>query len=321
MRRSNLFTLLLAFTLVVASATSCLKSDSDYRKQIKIDDQKLAEYMASKSIHAEKHKTGFYYEVVNAAVGSSELKKNDVVSFYYIISTLDGKEIETNYTTSTHMGITLPGSPALLKLNTMTVIPEALDYGISLMNVGSVYRFYVPSYLAYGSYSTADFGPHTNFIIQVEVVGVQKEADIEDLQRDSIDRYVAQHYPEHQKFASGLYFIDSIPGSGPRPSSGSLAVVDVKRMYLDNSVTLNNEGVSIYLDRGNNAPGLEEGIKLTREGGSSILIMPASIGFRQSVCVIPQKTRAKLYQDKIITNNVEPYSILKYNINLKSVLY
>lgn len=313
MRKSNLMMVAVAVMAVVFSATSCLKSESEYEKQVKIDDKILADFIAAQSVTAQKHSTGFYYQVIEPNDEGAALKKNDVVIFDYSIYTLSGTLIQTN---------TIEGGvPAMLKLQTMTVIPEALDYGVSLMKVGEKYRFYIPSYLAYGSYSTADFSPHTNFIVDLEVTDVKSEDEIEAAQKDSIANYVAEHYPEMVASPSGLYFLDSIPGTGSKPMSNSVAVVDIKRRYLDNTVTMSNDAATIYLDRNLNAPGLEEGIKLTKEGGTSVLVMPASIGFRQSVCVIPQKTRAKLYEQQIINNNIEPYSILKYTVKLKSVMY
>ncbi len=80
-----------------------------------------------------------------------------------------------------------------------------------------------------------------------------------------------------------------------------------------------NEGAVIHLDQNQAVEGLEEGIKLTKEGGTSVMIMPASIGFQQSVCVIPERARDDLFQDRIINNNVKPYSILKYIVKLKAV--
>jgi len=64
---------------------------------------------------------------------------------------------------------------------------------------------------------------------------------------------------------------------------------------------------------------LEEGLKLMKSGGSAILVMPSSIAFKQSVCVIPRKVRQELVRDKIIIEEVLPYSILKYVVKLKAV--
>jgi len=311
-KRKKLMGLFVAIGVVFA-ATSCLKSESDYDKQVKIDDKILADFIASQSITAQKHSTGFYYQVIHSQDGGQQLKKDDVVSFDYSIYTLSGSLIQTNTDED--------GLPAVLKLQTMTVIPEALDYGVSLMKVGDRYRFFVPSYLAYGSYSTEEFSAHTNFIIDVEVKELLSESEIESAQIDSISNYVAEHYPDYQQTESGLFFVDSLEGAGVPPMDGSAVIVDVKRKYLDGTLTMANTDATIYLDRGWNAEGLEEGLKMMKPNGAAILIMPASIAFGNSVCVIPQKERQRLFEKQILTHNIEPYSILKYVVKVKSIMH
>lgn len=316
MKRSLI--LMLAVIFAAFGAQSCLKGDNDYEKQKKYDDNLLAEFIAFHNLSATRHSTGFYYmDITSESLSSvattksnveAELKKGDVVTFYYKMSLLSGPLVETNL---------LGGKPAKFKLMSYTVIPEALDEGVSLMRVGSKYRFFIPSYLAYGSYSTSDFGLHSNFIVEIEVTGKETESDLEDFQRDSISRYVNANYQEFKEYASGLFFIDSIPGSGNRPFAHSAVIFDFARKNLDNSLILQANGAQAYLGRDMAVQGLEEGLKLMRENGTAIMIMPASIGFRQSVCVIPRSARAKLYNDRIINNNVEPYTMLKYVVNLK----
>ena len=316
------FILMMAVVFAAFGAQSCLKSDNDYKKQQKVDDKILAEFVATSAATATRHSEGFYYMNIPSmtldAIPNSgkELKKDDVVSFNYKISLLNGNVIETN------VGDVSEGSqPAMIKLMTYTVIPEAIDYGIRLMKVGETFRFFIPSYLAYGSFSTKDFGPHSNFIVDIEVTGVQSESELDDIQRDSIANYVAANYSnlEFKEYASGLYMIDSIAGEGDRPFSNSIVILDFARKYLDETLIHSVNGAEVFLDRGMAVQGLEEGIKLTREGGTSILIMPASIGFKQSVCVIPEKARDPLFRSQIINNNVRPYSILKYVLKLKVV--
>lgn len=311
------FILFMAVVFASFSAQSCLKNENEYEKQKKVDDQILAEFVQNNAQNATRHSAGFYYEKLDGSENASlpqagaELKKNDIVTFKYRMSLLNGAHIETNWGED--------NKPEKMKLMTYTVIPEALDHGVNLMKVGETYRFYIPSYLAYGSYSTEEFGPNTNFVIDIKVLGVESEEQIELAQLDSIANYIAASNEDYMELESGLYLKDSIPGTGGVPFNGSGVVIDFTRKYLDNSVIYNVEGTTLYLDRGMAVPGLEEGIKLTKEGGTSVLIMPASIGFKQSVSVLPRSARPKLFQDKIINNNVEPYSILKYVVNLKVV--
>lgn len=313
-----------AFLLIaVISVTSCLDSESDYEKQVKIDDKILAQFVENNSLTtAQRHSSGFYYIALESDVESTgaqigtPVKKGDVVTFNYTISRLTNS-MTTMQTSVPNLIESYEG--AKVKILSRTIIPEALDYGISLMKVGDKYRFLVPSYLAFGSYRSQHFAPNSNFIIDVTVVDVDTESNIDDAQREEIANYVAINYPQAQNYASGLYFIDSIPGSGKKPFDSDRVVIDFKRKLLDNTNIGSAENAAFFLNTASAVLGLEEGLKLMREGGHSILIMPSSIGFKQSLCVVPDKARAELFRDRLINTDVRPYTILKYVVNLKTV--
>jgi len=303
--------------------TSCLKGESDYDKQVKIDNQRLSKYITDNNIPAQRHSEGFYYQVLTANSSGATLKRDDVVSFHYTISVLN-----TTTELNTFMKITPAiletndqqgAKPLYFKLLNYSIIPEGLDYAVSLMKVGEKYRFYLPSYLAYGSYNTTDFPTNSFFMIDIRVVSAKTESDIDVIQRDSIETYVKAKYATYNKTTSGLFFVDSIPGTGRMPNTIDYVTVDYSRKYLNNNVIKSGLGVSFFLNQGQAVDGLDEGIRLMKEGGSAIMIMPSSIAFKQSLCVIPQKTRKNLLDDRIISSDVLPYSIVKYVVKLKSV--
>lgn len=317
MKRVFNLTLLSVATLFLA--TSCLNTESDYDKQVKEDDRILAAHMSDNNISAELHRTGFYWEILStggsvATRAGAELREGDIVQFQYKLSKLDGTLIENQ------IGEGKPSS--LIKLKNMTVIPQALDAGIALMSVGDTYRFYVPSYLAYGGWATPQFGAYTNFIIEIYVL---ERVDAEDIATDEeqlIANYADEHYGEFpvQVTSSGLVFVDSIAGEGITPAHSSEVVVDIQRVTLDGKVTMKRESEIMRIGAGNLTAGLEEGLKLMKEGGEAILLLPSSIAFKESVTVVPEKARDRLYNDNIITHNVAPFTPVKYIIKLKSVV-
>ncbi len=329
---------MLTCLMVGVVMTSCFGIESDLEKQMKIDDQIISKYLADNGIQAQRHSLGFYYiqtpqitlhqnnasatnasatnaSAQNAAIYypgyGTQLKQNDIVNFYYTISLLNGTVVETN----TGEG----GVPAKFRLLTQTIIPEGLDLGINMMKVGESYRFYMPSYLAYGTYSCEHFPAFSNFIIDIMVTGVETPTQIDDAQRDTIENYVAARYQDYIMFPSGLCYIDSIPGNGIKPFTGDRVVIDFKRKYLDNKEIKSTEGVQFLIGNGQAVEGLEEGLKQMKEGGVSILFMPASIAFKQSICIIPEKARKELLEDQLITSEVLPYSIVKYIVKLRLV--
>ncbi len=332
-RNSGLSVKMLSCFIVGLVVTSCFGLESDLEKQMKIDDQIIAKYLADNDIQAQRHRIGFYYMqtpqitlhqgsgLSNNGTGAdalifypgygTELKMNDVVSFYYTISLLNGTVVETNAGPG--------GEPAKVRLLTQTIIPEGLDLGIDMMKVGESYRFYMPSYLAYGTYGCEHFPANSNFIIDILVTGVETPTQIDDVQRDSIENYVAERYQNYKMFPSGLCIVDSIAGSGIKPFNGDKVTIDFNRKYLNNNLIKSTEGVQLVVGSGQAVDGLDEGLKLMKEGGTSIMFMPASIAFKQSICIIPQKARNELLDDKLITSEVLPYSIVKYIVKLRLV--
>ena len=301
---------LLTIVLIALAFSSCLKEDNYYEKQAAADDQKISQHLTDNSITATKHSSGFHYQVLTANSTGETLNEGDVVGFYYKISLLDGTVLD-EYTTE-------DGEPVLFKLMNSTIVPIGLDDGINLMKVGETARFFMPSYLAYGSYASADFPANSNFIIDVQVANTQTEAEVNTAQIDSIQQFVDSQYPDFVKSATGMFFIDSIPGTGSMPLSGDRVTIGFKRKYLDGTL-IKSTDVYFYLDNNAAVKGLEEGIKLMRAGGKANIIIPSSLGFQESLCVIPLETRTEMLYDGVITSEVLPYSIIQYSVDLKSV--
>ncbi|MCK9627483.1 MAG: FKBP-type peptidyl-prolyl cis-trans isomerase [Bacteroidales bacterium] len=315
------FHLLYAVIILLISPvlfTSCLKDDSDYEKQVKIDDRIINTYLTNHNIQAQKHYSGIYYRKIKENITATSLTRYNVVSFYYTIYRLDeGMYYITSQQPIQSISKANGDKPLQFCLLSNTMVPQGLDYGISLMKVGEIFEFYIPSYLAYGSYGCSLFPANSNFVVVVEVVGVDTETGVEHNQLDSIQNYANIKYPNHQKLESGLFFIDSLPGTGENPGTQSRVEVDFTRKYLDDSIIKSVIGSSFYLDNLQAVKGLEEGLKLMKEGGSAIMIMPSKIGFGESLCIVPQKARKELLEDKLISAEVEPYSILKYVVKLR----
>ncbi len=296
---------------LIAALTSCLDMETDYKKQLKLDEERIVKYLTDNGIEAQRDNSGFYYLKLNTNPSGTQLKQGDIVKFRYSVSLFDGTLVESNFNDQS--------APMLFKLQTYTIIPEGLDLGVKMMRTGEKFRFFMPSSLAFGSFASADFVSYSNLIIDIEVVGVTNETAMDDMQRDSLAAYMAANYPDHTHYASGLYFVDSIPGTGNKPFQQSGVKIDFKRMYLDNTLIRNATDVSFYLNTNQAVVGLEEGLRLMKEGGTAILFMPSSIGFKNSVCIIPQKTKDELVEKKVISLDVLPYSILKYIVKLKTV--
>jgi FKBP-type peptidyl-prolyl cis-trans isomerase FkpA len=104
--------------------------------------------------------SGLQYEVITEGTGPRP-QADDTVQVHYKGTLVDGTEFDSSYSR---------GEPTEFPLN--QVIPGWTE-GIQLMNVGSTYRFYIPSDLAYGENGAGSMiPPYSALIFDVELLSV-----------------------------------------------------------------------------------------------------------------------------------------------------
>jgi FKBP-type peptidyl-prolyl cis-trans isomerase len=106
--------------------------------------------------------SGIQYQVLTAAEGPKPAA-TDKVKVHYKGTTIDGTTFDSSYDR---------GEPAEFGLN--QVIPGWTE-GVQLMNVGSKYKFVIPSNLAYGEQGAgASIGPGETLVFEVELLEILK---------------------------------------------------------------------------------------------------------------------------------------------------
>lgn len=104
--------------------------------------------------------SGLQYEVITEGTGAKATAE-DLVSIHYEGTLRDGSIFDSSFSR---------GEPAVFQLN--QVIPGWAE-GIQLMSVGSKYKFYIPSELAYGEQGIQDFIPaYATLIFDVEFLEI-----------------------------------------------------------------------------------------------------------------------------------------------------
>lgn len=105
--------------------------------------------------------SGLQYEVVKEGAGASP-KATDTVKVHYRGTLISGTEFDSSHKR---------GEPATFPVN--RVIPGWTE-ALQLMKVGSVYKLYIPSDLAYGERGAGrDIGPNSTLIFEVELLGIE----------------------------------------------------------------------------------------------------------------------------------------------------
>jgi FKBP-type peptidyl-prolyl cis-trans isomerase len=108
--------------------------------------------------------SGLQYEVVKAGTGPKP-KDTDTVQVHYTGTLLDGTKFDSSVDR---------GEPATFPLK--GVIPGWTE-GLQLMPVGSKYKFYIPSALAYGENGPGPIGPNAMLTFEVELLKIMPPAD------------------------------------------------------------------------------------------------------------------------------------------------
>ena len=104
--------------------------------------------------------SGLQYEVVTLGDGPMPTEAS-TVSVFYEGTLLDGTVFDSSYDTGDTVSFPLSG-----------VIPGWTE-GLQLMPLGSTYKFYIPSNLAYGSRGTGPIPANSTLIFKVELLEVK----------------------------------------------------------------------------------------------------------------------------------------------------
>ena len=135
-------------------------------KQKGVDDKTLSDYLAKNNIKATKTPKGTYVEVITAGDGPA-IDSGKAVTVDYKGMTLEGKEFDSSFD-STGKSV----KPFTFVVGQRGSI-EGMSDGITYLKKGGKGRFFIPSYLAYGSRGAgADIGPNTPLVFEVTVLDV-----------------------------------------------------------------------------------------------------------------------------------------------------
>jgi FKBP-type peptidyl-prolyl cis-trans isomerase len=106
--------------------------------------------------------SGLQYQVIKEGEGQKP-KAEETVKVHYAGTLLDGTEFDSSYKR---------GEPTTFPLNRVI---RGWTEGLQLMTVGSKYRFFIPSNLAYGPQGAGQqIGPNSTLIFDVELLAIEK---------------------------------------------------------------------------------------------------------------------------------------------------
>lgn len=124
-----------------------------------------AEFLAKNKAKAGVKTTasGLQYLVEKEGTGAKP-KATDTVKVNYLGTKIDGEKFDSSYDR---------GQPATFPLNGVI---KGWSEGLQLMPVGSKYKLFVPSELAYGENGPGTIGPNATLVFEVELLDIEKPA-------------------------------------------------------------------------------------------------------------------------------------------------
>ncbi|MFY0625442.1 MAG: FKBP-type peptidyl-prolyl cis-trans isomerase [Reichenbachiella sp.] len=285
--------------------------ESELEKLQKESDQQIADYLEANSIQALESNFGLFYEVLTENQDGEIPAAGDVLVVKYEMKKLDGTIIASEVSDST-----------LLRFESSNIAPDGVIYGLDVLKKGETIRFYLPSYVAFGSYHPEDhaFDEYENFIFDMELIDILSEEEINVIEINAINEYINENQiTDMIESTSGLYFKSLTPGVGELAQPFDEVSIHFTRKYLDGTViqkTGINNPLVVTLNQGQLVEGFGQGILNMNAGETALMIMPSNLAFGASVQVFPEFMREQLYDDRYINNLVAPYSPVIYEVQL-----
>lgn len=314
----------LSILLAVALLQGCLdSSESDQQRQIREADEFLENYINTNNIDAERQSSGVYTEVIEENNGGKQVAEDHVVGILYTMTHLEGEyEIEAHTDSLNPLRFSHSFNAGYSSLH-----PAGLNYEISDMKLGERFRFYIPSYQAFGNFGHDElFDTYSHFIFDVELVELKTEEEIYEEEAEIIQDYIENNEIEAESYPNSLYHVLLEEGDGKQPKSSSLVEFHFTRKYLDGTIietTTDDDPIRTYLNNPTGSiqlvRGLEEGLLLMKEGETAELIMPSKLAFGKSVQVLPQQLRQDWADKEEINPVTKPYSPVIYEVELIEV--
>lgn len=298
MRVGFRFVLITLFGSLIFS--SCLKPDADpifaLEEQWKKDTTAIGSYLRSNNIKAQIDASGVRF-VIDSLSNKFPPKFTSTVKFKYVGRFLSGNIFDQG---------TISGP--------VSSFIEGFQIGLTLMPERTKARIYIPSGLAYGANGAASIPPNSNIMFELQILEiVQTETEKQKLAADTvaIDQYLASNSINAIRDKSGLRYVITQTGTGPKPDLYSKIKIKYSgKLLSDGSVFYNNtnEPTSNFDSRViNYIYGMQVALPKLPVGSKATLYIPSGLGFGEQAV-------------NSGTSTVPPNSNLIYEIELLGIV-
>jgi len=109
----------------------------------------------------------------------------------------------------------------------------------------------------------------------------KKETSLQKFQKekDARDKYINDHNITTVPTYSGLYYIETLAGTGEKVTGGRIITVNYVGKFLDGNVFDSGTGFEFMVNIGNVIAGWDEAVLYMRDGGKATLIIPSDLAY------------------------------------------
>jgi len=304
----------MAILLAAVLATGCIQeTESDFDKIVQRDDALLEAHISSNNIEATKTQLGYYYRKDVEVDEGSQFANNDIIGIYYEIRTIDGHLIDSY--------LDEDNNPIVYKYTQNGLWPSAVGFASGLAKPGEEFTLYIPSYLAYNTYSYEQLiTSGANLIVKVKYVRKYTQDQVKQLEDQMIQAYIAENELEgFEKNDKDIYIRVVEEGEGEPSKNGNTITFSYEMFELEGTKaiaesTTNNAVIS--LGSAQNMEFLNQSLVNLPKGGEVEVIAPSHAAYGETVQVIPNEIRQDLVKKGELQQFTPPYAPIRFNAEM-----
>ena len=261
-------------------------------ERLKVEETgKLQSYITANNVSVAPLESGLYF-IEQVKGNGKKPKETDIVKIHFKVSDLEGKV----FFSSIDQGEPMRWEAGKVFDN------EGATEALNLMSVGSKAMAIVPSALGFGEQGRGQMvAPFTTLLYEFEMLSIQTKAQFDKEQADEqrkaeaeknkakgeelgkLNNYIKNNKITVKPTASGLYYIETLAGTGEKPVAGKKVKVHYTGTLLDgtkfDSSVDRGQPFEFVLGQGQVIQGWDEGIAMMKKGGKARLLIPSAIAY------------------------------------------
>jgi len=243
---------------------------------------------------------GLKYKIYQSNSGE-KAKLGDMIKFHFVISTEKDSQLTNSYKM---------GKPYTARLFNTSF--GSLTEGFLMLAKGDSAAFFLPADSVTKGRPDPKIKPGTLIKYTIKMLDIKSSAEFEQDRKKAMEEeqklmnenkakepaliadYIKTKAPKAKKTDSGLYYIITQEGKGPKPKKGDTVYAHYKGTFLDGKAFDDDRGkpFSFKIGAQQVIPGWDEGFALLKKGSKATFIIPSKLAYgpRGSGKIIPPYT-------------------------------